>query len=159
MSHGRPDPSGPTSRSRRGRTSPVPTSAARHRPAGPTEADSVPSGPDLAAPDPGSPAAHPPATQPCAGPPAGRRARILLLSRPGCHLCDDARAVIERVAADVGAGWAERDITASAEDMKEYWDKIPVTFVDGVQIDFWRVSETRLRAALARPAGDPATPA
>jgi hypothetical protein len=32
--------------------------------------------------------------------------------------------------------------------MHEYWDKIPVTFVDGVQHDFWRVSEDRLRAAL-----------
>ena len=78
-------------------------------------------------------------------------ARITLLGRPGCHLCDDARAVIERVAAELGVGWEERDITASPEDMREYWDKIPVTLVDGVQIDFWRVSETRLRAALARP--------
>jgi hypothetical protein len=75
-------------------------------------------------------------------------ARITLLGKPGCHLCDDARAVIERVAADLGVGWEERDITASAEDMREYWDKIPVTLVDGVQVDFWRVSEARLRAAL-----------
>ncbi|HJY67535.1 MAG TPA: glutaredoxin family protein, partial [Streptosporangiaceae bacterium] len=41
--------------------------------------------------------------------------------------------------------------TASPEDMREYWDKIPVTLVDGVQIDFWRVGEARLRAALGRP--------
>jgi len=74
--------------------------------------------------------------------------RITLLARPGCHLCDDARAVIARVAAEVGASWEERDITQSAGDMREYWDKIPVTFVDGVQHDFWRVSEDRLRAAL-----------
>jgi hypothetical protein len=74
--------------------------------------------------------------------------RITLLARPGCHLCDDARAVIERVAGDLGVGWEERDITASPQDLCEYWDKIPVTLVDGVQIDFWRVSETRLRAAL-----------
>jgi hypothetical protein len=78
-------------------------------------------------------------------------ARIMLLGRPGCHLCDEARAVIERVAGELGVGWAERDITASAQDMREYWDKIPVTLVDGVQVDFWRVSEDRLRAALARP--------
>jgi Glutaredoxin-like domain (DUF836) len=82
----------------------------------------------------------------------GRPARITLLSRPGCHLCDEARAVIERVAADLGAGWEERDITASEQDMRDYWDKIPVTLVDGVQIDFWRVSEARLRAALSLPA-------
>lgn len=75
--------------------------------------------------------------------------RITLLAKPGCHLCDEARTVIERVAADVGVGYTERDITASAEDMAEYWDKIPVTLVDGVQIDFWHVSEPRLRAALA----------
>ena len=82
------------------------------------------------------------------GPMAASVARITLLGRPGCHLCDDARAVIERVAADLGVGWEERDITASPDDMREYWDKIPVTLVDGVQIDFWRVSEARLRAAL-----------
>ena len=75
---------------------------------------------------------------------------ITLLSRPGCHLCDDARAIIARVAADTGVGWEERDITQSEDDLREYWDKIPVTFVDGVQHDFWRVSEQRLRAALGR---------
>jgi glutaredoxin len=81
--------------------------------------------------------------------------RITLLGRPGCHLCDDARAVIERVAGELGVGWEERDITASPEDMREYWDKIPVTLVDGVQIDFWRVGEARLRAALSQPADRP----
>jgi Glutaredoxin-like domain (DUF836) len=75
---------------------------------------------------------------------------VTLVSRPGCHLCDDAREVIARVAADTGARWEERDITASAADLAEYWDKIPVTLIDGVQHDFWRVSEDRLRAALAR---------
>lgn len=75
--------------------------------------------------------------------------RITLFSRPGCHLCDDAREIISGVAADLGVGWEERDITLSAQDMREYWDKIPVTLVDGVQHDFWRVSEDRLRAALA----------
>ena len=56
--------------------------------------------------------------------------------------------MIARVAADLGVSWEERDITVSSEDMAEYWDKIPVTLVDGVLHDFWRVSEQRLRAAL-----------
>jgi hypothetical protein len=80
-------------------------------------------------------------------------ARITLLSRPGCHLCDDAREVIRRVAEDLGASWEERDITLSAVDLREYWDKIPVTLVDGVQHDFWRVSEARLRSALTTQSG------
>jgi glutaredoxin len=77
--------------------------------------------------------------------------RVLLLSRPGCHLCAEARVVIERVSAELGVGWAERDINGSAEDAEDltaYSDMVPVTFVDGVQHDFWRVSEDRLRAAL-----------
>ncbi len=75
---------------------------------------------------------------------------ITLLSRPGCHLCDEARAVIERVAADLGVRWTERDITQSQDDLREYGEMIPVTLIDGVQHDFWRVDERRLRRALAR---------
>jgi glutaredoxin len=74
--------------------------------------------------------------------------RITLLTRPGCHLCDDARKVISKVADDLGVTWEERDITQSEADLREYWEKIPVTLVDGVQHDFWRVSEERLRKAL-----------
>ena len=61
-----------------------------------------------------------------AGEPPPPVSRITLLARPGCHLCDDARAVIERVAGELGVGWEERDITASPDDMRDYWDKIPV---------------------------------
>ena len=75
--------------------------------------------------------------------------RVRLYSKPGCHLCDDARAVVERVCADLGTSYDEVDITASPELMNAYADQIPVTFVDGRQHDFWRVDETRLRRALA----------
>ncbi len=76
-------------------------------------------------------------------------ARVLLYAKPGCHLCDDARAVIDRVCAESGTSWDEVDITGSPELMAEYGEQIPVTFVDGRQHDFWRVDATRLRAALA----------
>ncbi|CAM4102993.1 glutaredoxin family protein [Nocardiopsis rhodophaea] len=75
---------------------------------------------------------------------------ITMLGKPGCHLCDEALEVIRRVADDLGVHYEVRDITtAPAEEKDEYWDKIPVTFVDGAQHDFWRVSEKRLRAALS----------
>ena len=76
---------------------------------------------------------------------------ITLLSRPGCHLCDDARAVIASVAAELGVPWQERDITLSESDLRAYGDMSPGTLIDGVQHDFWRVSEQRLRAALTAP--------
>lgn len=81
----------------------------------------------------------------------GRRRHVItLLTRPGCHLCDDARTVIGKVAADLAMSWEERDITASPDDLARYSEMIPVTLIDGVQHDFWRVSEERLRAALLR---------
>jgi len=76
-------------------------------------------------------------------------ARVRLYSKPGCHLCDDARAVVERVCADLGTSYDEVDITTSPDLMNAYADQIPVTFVDGRQHDFWRVDEARLRRALA----------
>ncbi|MEO7752931.1 MAG: glutaredoxin family protein [Terracoccus sp.] len=79
---------------------------------------------------------------------SGVAQRVVLLGRPGCHLCDEARAVIERVATDLGVGWQERSIDDDPELLRRYADQIPVTFVDGKQHDFWRVEETRLRRAL-----------
>jgi glutaredoxin len=73
---------------------------------------------------------------------------VRLLAKPGCHLCDDARAVIDAVCADLGVSYEEVDITADDDLMREYGDEIPVTFVDGRQHDFWRVDPARLRAAL-----------
>ena len=75
-------------------------------------------------------------------------ARITLYSKPGCHLCDQAKEVIERVCADLGTSYDVVDITVSTGLMDAYGEQIPVTFVDGRQHDFWRVDEARLRRAL-----------
>ncbi|RYB93584.1 glutaredoxin family protein [Nocardioides oleivorans] len=75
-------------------------------------------------------------------------ARVTLYSRPGCHLCDDARAVIARVCADVGETFEEVDIESDDGLEDRFGEEVPVTFVDGKQHDYWRVDETRLRKAL-----------
>lgn len=77
--------------------------------------------------------------------------RITLVGKPGCHLCDDARAVIERVCAETGEEYTEISIYDDLDMADLYWEQIPVTLVDGVQHDFWRVDADRLRAALAAP--------
>ncbi len=77
--------------------------------------------------------------------------RVLLLTRSGCHLCDDARAVVARVVAECGERFVESDVSADADNLRRYGEQIPVVFVDDVQVDFWRVSEPRLRAALTAP--------
>jgi glutaredoxin len=74
--------------------------------------------------------------------------RVTLIGRSGCHLCDEARTVVERVCADLGVGWEERSVDDDPALARQYSDQVPVTLVDGAQHDFWRVSEERLRAAL-----------
>ena len=74
--------------------------------------------------------------------------RVTLIGKPGCHLCDDAREVIARVAADLGVTWDELSILDDRALAEQYAEQIPVTLVDGRQHDYWRVDEARLRAAL-----------
>lgn len=74
--------------------------------------------------------------------------RITLIGKPGCHLCDEARAVVAEVAAELGVGWEERSTADDPDLHARYWEQIPVTLVDGSPHDFWRVSADRLRAAL-----------
>jgi hypothetical protein len=69
-------------------------------------------------------------------------------------LCDEARSVIAAVASELGVPWSERDITASAQDLRDYGDMIPVTLIDGVQHDFWKVDAGRLRQALGECQAD-----
>lgn len=75
-------------------------------------------------------------------------ARITLYTRTGCHLCEDARLVIEQVCAELGEEYAEVDIDTDPSLVTRFGEEVPVTFVDGRQHDFWRVDPTRLRAAL-----------
>lgn len=75
-------------------------------------------------------------------------ARVSVVSREGCHLCDVALETVRRVAAETGADVEVVDIDEHPELLARYADEIPVTFVDGAQHDYWRVDEERLRAAL-----------
>jgi glutaredoxin len=73
---------------------------------------------------------------------------VTLIRKPGCHLCDDAQVVIEKVCGELGVPWEQKDITQDRRLHDEYWEQIPVVLVDGAQHTFWRVDEQRLRRAL-----------
>ena len=75
--------------------------------------------------------------------------RITLYTRAGCHLCDDAKAVLGRVREQTGEGYAEVDIATDAELTAEYGDRIPVILLDGKEHGYWRVEEQRLLRDLA----------
>jgi Glutaredoxin-like domain (DUF836) len=81
---------------------------------------------------------------------AERAPRVTLIGKPGCHLCDEARAVVARVTAELGETFVELSTLDHPDLHARYWEQIPVTLVDGEPHDFWRVSEPRLRAALGQ---------
>ena len=80
----------------------------------------------------------------------GAEPRVTVMTKPGCHLCENAMVVVEQVCTELGVGWTEVDITQDPELFAQWWEQIPVTLVDGVQHTFWRVDPARLRAALTR---------
>lgn len=77
-------------------------------------------------------------------------ARVTLISKPGCHLCEQARAVIAEVTEQLGEGFDEVNMLDDPDLVMRYGEMIPVTLVDGAQHDYWRVSAERLRSALSR---------
>ena len=79
------------------------------------------------------------------------RRRVTLYSRPGCHLCDDARAVLLRIAADLPFALDERDIEADDDLLRRYLERIPVVAVEGRELSDFFVDERALRAALSSP--------
>lgn len=75
-------------------------------------------------------------------------ARVVVYTKPGCHLCEWAEESVAEVCGELGVSWQPYDISDDSELMRAYGEQIPVTFVDGRQHDFWRVDPERLRAAL-----------
>lgn len=76
--------------------------------------------------------------------------RITLITRAGCHLCEQAAEALARVRAATGAAWREVDVDADPELQREYGDRVPVVLLDGREHGYWRVEETRLIADLGR---------
>jgi glutaredoxin len=73
---------------------------------------------------------------------------VTLYGRPGCHLCDDARAVLERVRATHPFRLQEIDIEADDELFKRYLERIPVVAVDGEERFELFVEDEALRRTL-----------
>ena len=79
---------------------------------------------------------------------------VTLYSRPGCHLCDDARAALERVRAQAPFTLQEVDIETDDALHARYLERIPVVALDGEELFDYFVDETALlRRILYREGG------
>ncbi|WP_051427371.1 glutaredoxin family protein [Arthrobacter sp. H20] len=73
---------------------------------------------------------------------------VELLTRPDCHLCADARAVVEAVCGELGVPWWEVSTVEKPELLERFAEEIPVLLIDGMQRDFWKIDSARLRRLL-----------
>ena len=78
---------------------------------------------------------------------------LRLYSRPGCHLCDEMKTVINRVAQSTPLYLEEIDISSSADLEERYGLEIPVLFVAGKKAAKYRIGEDELRRLLVGRAG------
>ena len=74
--------------------------------------------------------------------------RVVLYTRKGCHLCDNARDLVSKVCAEQNVSWREVDIDTDPEVRARLSDLTPVVEVDGVQVGYWRIRPELVRLAL-----------
>ena len=78
--------------------------------------------------------------------------RVTLISRDGCHLCEEAEAVLDRI---IPGQWVRVDVESSIELERDFGDRVPVVLLDGAEHGYWRVEEARLLSDLSRQPGEP----
>lgn len=80
---------------------------------------------------------------------------VTVIGNEGCHLCDDAKAVIDAVISELSevkgapsVTVVERSLSAEPDLREEFGDKIPVVFVNDVFLSHWHVDGDALRGRL-----------
>jgi hypothetical protein len=80
-------------------------------------------------------------------------APVILYGKAECHLCEDAEAILARVAADLGVTYRKVDIEGSPELFERFRYRIPVIEVPGGQTLDWPTTPERVRRAIQASAG------
>jgi glutaredoxin len=75
-------------------------------------------------------------------------ATVTVYSAPGCHLCEQATAVLGALQRELSFALQERDITADAALHRAYLERVPVVALDGEELCDYFVDEAALRERL-----------
>jgi hypothetical protein len=78
---------------------------------------------------------------------------VTLYGKPGCHLCDDAREVVERVRAAHPFELRQVDVSLDPGLHREYGERIPVLELDGEELFEFHIDEAELVRRVGRVDG------
>lgn len=79
-------------------------------------------------------------------------ARYELVTREGCHLCDEMAAVLDDVLPAFGLSWSPRDVDADPELKARFSDVVPVLLRDGLPVAKVRIDRRGLERIVRRRA-------
>ena len=89
---------------------------------------------------------------------------LTLIGKPGCHLCEDAEAAVDRVLGSfvpnhpsVVVSLIQKNILDDGELAARYSEEIPVLLINGKVHNYWRIDENRFSNALTELAAQAAT--
>lgn len=75
---------------------------------------------------------------------------VEIFSRPGCHLCDEAKALLRELQAGHSFRLREVDISERADLLERYGEEIPVVFINGRKLFKYRVDPEQFARGLRR---------
>ena len=78
------------------------------------------------------------------------KARVIVYSRPGCHLCDEAKAAIQNSNCSDRYTLEEVNIESDEELLKKYKYDIPVVTIDGEEAFRHRVDPNEFKIRVIR---------
>ncbi len=78
------------------------------------------------------------------------KARVIIYSRPGCHLCDEAKAAIENLNCSDRFTLEVVNIESDDQLLKKYQYDIPVVTIDGVEAFKHRVDPHEFKIRVSR---------
>jgi len=75
---------------------------------------------------------------------------VTIYSRKGCHLCEEALSVLQKLKNELHFEIVEIFIDGDEELEKRFGEQVPVTLIDGVHHDYWRVDPVRFKSSLEK---------
>jgi glutaredoxin len=82
-----------------------------------------------------------------------QKPHVILYTKPGCHLCDDAKREIERAGSHDAYTFEEVNILSDPDLQRRYGAEIPVVLINGTHAFKYILTADEFKRALRKASG------